>query len=214
MDFFFFLDQLKNQSEDGSLEPNKPFEQLRQEPFKLPESFEWVEVDVENDAELSELYELLANNYVEDEDAIFRFAYPKHLLKWALRPPGWKKGWHIGVRVKSSRKLVSFISGIPATILVKSKTLSIVEINFLCVLRKLRSKRLAPVLIKEITRRCHLEGIFQAMYTAGKYLPGAITSAAYWHRSINPEKLLDVGFSYLPKGLSLEKYIHRLRIPE
>lgn len=46
-----------------------------------------------------------------------------------------------------------------------------VEINFLCVHKKLRSKRVAPVLIREITRRVHLEGIFQAVYTAGVVLP-------------------------------------------
>ena len=46
-----------------------------------------------------------------------------------------------------------------------------VEINFLCVHKKLRSKRVAPVLIREITRRVHMEGIFQAVYTAGVVLP-------------------------------------------
>lgn len=45
------------------------------------------------------------------------------------------------------------------------------EINFLCVHKKLRSKRLAPVLIKEITRRSHIEGVFQAVYTAGVVIP-------------------------------------------
>ena len=49
-----------------------------------------------------------------------------------------------------------------------------VEINFLCVHKKLRSKRVAPVLIKEITRRVNLEGIFQAVYTAGVVLPKPI----------------------------------------
>ena len=34
-----------------------------------------------------------------------------------------------------------------------------VEINYLCVHKKLRNKRLAPVLIKEITRRVNLQGI-------------------------------------------------------
>jgi hypothetical protein len=33
-----------------------------------------------------------------------------------------------------------------------------VEINFLCVHKKLRDKRLAPLLIKEITRRVNLTG--------------------------------------------------------
>ncbi|RVX05499.1 Glycylpeptide N-tetradecanoyltransferase 1 [Vitis vinifera] len=37
----------------------------------------------------------------------------------------------------------------------------------LCAHQKLRSKRLAPVMIKEITRRVHLENIWHAAYTAG-----------------------------------------------
>ena len=32
----------------------------------------------------------------------------------ALTPPGWLKRWHIGVRVKKNKKLVGFISAIPA----------------------------------------------------------------------------------------------------
>lgn len=49
-----------------------------------------------------------------------------------------------------------------------------VEINFLCVHKKLRSKRVAPVLIREITRRVNQRGIFQAVYTAGVVLPKPI----------------------------------------
>ena len=36
-----------------------------------------------------------------------------------------------------------------------------VEVNFLCVHKKLRSKRLAPVLIREVTRRANQRGVFQ-----------------------------------------------------
>lgn len=50
------------------------------------------------------------------------------------------------------------------------------EINFLCVHKKLRSKRLAPVLIKEITRRSHLEGVFQAAYTGGVVIPRPVAT--------------------------------------
>ena len=39
-----------------------------------------------------------------------------------------------------------------------------VEINFLCVHKRLRSKRLAPVLIREITRRVNCKGLFQARF--------------------------------------------------
>ena len=42
--------------------------------------------------------------------------------------------------------------------------------------KKLRSKRLAPVLIREITRRVHQQNIFQATYTAGLHLPRPVSS--------------------------------------
>lgn len=43
---------------------------------------------------------------------------------------------------------MGFISAIPARVRVNANVLDMVEINFLCVHKKLRSKRLAPVLIK------------------------------------------------------------------
>lgn len=77
------------------------------------------------------------------------------------------------------------------------------EINFLCGHKKLREKRLAPVLIKEITRRVNCIDIWQAIYTAGKTLPTPFGTAQYWHRNLNPKKLIEVGFSYLPAGKTI-----------
>jgi glycylpeptide N-tetradecanoyltransferase len=53
---------------------------------------------------------------------------------------------------------------------VQAQTVKMVEINFLCVHKKLRSKRLAPVLIKEITRRVNVNGIFQVCRLDSKYI--------------------------------------------
>ena len=64
-----------------------------------------------------------------------------------------------------------------------------VEINFLCVHKKLRTKRLAPVLIREITRRVNLFDIWQASYTAGVIIPTPLATCRYFHRSLNPKKL-------------------------
>lgn len=52
----------------------------------------------------------------------------------ALRPPGWRLQWHCGVRVSSNRKLVGFISAIPANIRIYDR----------CVI---------------ITRRCPVRGV-------------------------------------------------------
>ena len=87
------------------------------------------------------------------------------------------------------------------------------SINFLCVIRKLRSKRLAPVLIKEITRRFQLNGIFQAVYTAGIYLPTPIARPRYYHRPLNPKKLVEVGFSYCPQNQTMSSFIASYRLP-
>jgi glycylpeptide N-tetradecanoyltransferase len=83
------------------------------------------------------------------------------------------KKWHCGVR-SGKGKLVAFISAIPTVIRVYDQTVKMVEINFLCVHKQLRSKRVAPVLIREITRRVNQEGIFQAAFTAGVVLPKPI----------------------------------------
>lgn len=131
----------------------------------------------------------------------------------ALKSPGWRKDWHIGVRATKSRKLVAFISGVPIALRVRSKTLKSTEINFLCVHKKLRSKRLAPVLIQEITRRCYALEIFQAIYTGGIVLPKPVSSCRYFHRSLDWLKLYEVGFSPLPSNSTKARQITRFHLP-
>ncbi len=88
------------------------------------------------------------------------------------------------------------------------------EINFLCVHKKLRSKRLAPVLIKEVTRRVNLRGIFQAVYTAGVMLPKPVSACRYFHRSLNPRKLLDIKFTHLGPLMTVPRTEKLYRLPE
>lgn len=95
-----------------------------------------------------------------------------------------------------------------------SSILDTSEINFLCVHKKLRSKRLAPVLIKEVTRRCNLRGIFQAIYTAGVLLPTPVSTARYYHRLIQVQKLIDVGFTNVPRGSTMARMLRLNSIPD
>jgi glycylpeptide N-tetradecanoyltransferase len=183
-------------------------------PSPLVAGFEWSEIDLQDEAELKEVQELLCNHYVEDDEAMFRFNYLNETLNWALKAPGWRKSWHIGVRATKSRKLVAFISGVPVRLNVRDRLVNTAEINFLCVHKKLRSKRLAPVLIMEITRRCNLEGIYQAIYTAGVVLPKPVASCRYFHRVLDWEKLYSVGFSHLPHGSTKMRQVSKYRLPE
>ena len=182
-------------------------------PAPLPEAYEWCELDLTNEDEIAEVYNLLSNHYVEDDDAQFRFSYSESFFNWALKAPHWKRSWHIGVRAAKSRKLVATIFGIPTSVRIRSHVLSVVEINFLCVHKQLRSKRLAPTLIKEVTRRCHLEGVYQAIYTAGVILPTPVGSCRYFHRSLDWLKLYECGFSGLPPGTTKARMISRNQVP-
>ena len=93
------------------------------------------------------------------------------------------------------------------------QTLNCTEINFLCVHKKLRSKRLAPVLIKEITRRSYAVEVWQAIYTAGIVLPKPISTCRYYHRSLDWLKLYEVGFSPMPPHSNKAKQITKYNIP-
>lgn len=123
-------------SDIGPVEGDK--DEIRQEPFSLPSNFMWDEICFEDDAQVSEdfvlfkdttcvccslqraeLYKLLYENYVEDDDNMFRFDYSESFLQWALQPPGWRPSWFAGVRVVTSKKLVGFISAVPALIRIK-----------------------------------------------------------------------------------------------
>jgi glycylpeptide N-tetradecanoyltransferase len=199
---------------EGPIVPDKPVSEIRQEPYAMPGGFEWSNVDVNNDDQRLELYQLLANNYVEDHDALFRFDYSHEFLLWALTPPGFRAEFLFGVRSTSSHKLVAFVSGVPARVNVYEREIKVVEVNFLCIHKKLRSKRLAPVLIKEITRRVNLTGVFQAVYTAGAVLPVPVASARYYHRSLNPKKLINVGFSRLGNRMTMARMQKLYKLPD
>jgi len=201
------------QGEGKAIDVDKdPVKDIKQTPYALPDGFEWYAVDIDNQEELDAVYTLLRDHYVEDDDNMFRFDYSRDFLKWALKPPGFLREWHVAV--KHGKAYVGFISAIPADIIVHGRTHKMVEINFLCVHAKLRKNRLAPVLIREITRRVNVQGRFQAVYTAGITIPTPISSCQYWHRNLNPKKLIDVQFSYLKKGMTLHRTIKLYELPE
>ncbi|CDF35171.1 unnamed protein product [Chondrus crispus] len=200
-------DQLDLLGDHGQAIETKTVDQVSKKPYNLIDSFEWSDIDVTDDKQLEETYRLLNENYVEDGDAMFRFDYSREFLRWALLPPGWHPTWHVGVRVKSNKKLVAFITAVPATLRVHMDSVEVVEINFLCVHKKLRARRLAPVLIREITRRVNLQNVWQAVYTAGAVLPRPVTSSRYYHRSLNPKKLIEIGFSRLQPRMTMNRTI-------
>jgi glycylpeptide N-tetradecanoyltransferase len=57
-------------------------EDVPKEPGPLLDGFEWVTMDLTNDEELKEVFDLLYGHYVEDNESMFRFNYSKPFLRW------------------------------------------------------------------------------------------------------------------------------------
>jgi glycylpeptide N-tetradecanoyltransferase len=206
------IDEHPTQHEAIDVEKN--VEDIRKTPLNMPAGFVWCDLDLTKENELKELYDLLYQNYVEDDDNMFRFDYSMDFLRWVLMSPGFHKEWHVGVRNEKTGKLMAFIGGFPTTIRAYTNVIPMAEINYLCVHKKLRAKRLAPVLIKEITRRVNLHNIWQAVYTAGAVLPMPVSSCRYYHRNLNPKKTVEVGFSHLPPNMTMTRLIKINRVPD
>jgi len=66
----------------------KALADVRDTEFPLPQGYNWANLNLNDDAEAEELYNLLTQNYVEDDDAMFRFDYSVPFLRWSLLPPG------------------------------------------------------------------------------------------------------------------------------
>merc|ERR1719495_2824427 len=69
-----------------AIEPDKCVDDIKQDPYNLPDGFQWDTLDLTNEGVLQNLYNLLNENYVEDDDNMFRFDYSKDFLLWALMP--------------------------------------------------------------------------------------------------------------------------------
>ncbi|KAG7227899.1 hypothetical protein INR49_013693 [Caranx melampygus] len=187
---------------------------VRKEPYSLPQGFSWDTLDLSSCSVLNELCTLLNENYLEDDDNTFRFDFSQEYLQWALQPPNWLPQWHCAVRVNTNKKLVGFIAAVSADVRVYETQKRMVQVKFLCVHKKLRLKRMTPVLIRELTRRVNQQGLRQAVYTTDKVLPTPLSSCRYWHRPLNPRKLMEVNYPGLRQHMSLQRALRFNRLPE
>jgi glycylpeptide N-tetradecanoyltransferase len=76
-----FDDKKEARVQEGPIKMINP-EEVSKEPDPLIEGFEWVTLDLTDEKELQELYDLLTFHYVEDDAAMFRFNYSASFLNW------------------------------------------------------------------------------------------------------------------------------------
>ena len=175
----------------------------KQEMSPLLPQFEWSPLNVNDSVQMRELFDLLYNYYIEDVSNRFRLHYSIASLRWLLCPPGYVSDWHVGIRVKTSKKLVAFISAIPLIVTIHDTIMESTEVNFLCIHPKLRSHHLAPLLIQEVTRRIGLKNRWTSIYTTGTQITKPLVTTTFYHRSLNIKKLVDTGFTTIKPGVTM-----------
>lgn len=178
---------------------------------QLPDGFEWCNMDLNNEQDINEVADFLNKHYIEYKSGNFRLHYSANLLQWMYKDRN-----HVAISVKyivdNKKIIVGFICGKVVKMQVNRKQLDMIEINLLCIHPKLRQKRLAPRLIKEITRQFNIKGYFYGIYTAATYLPAPVTTIKYYHRPINIEKMVDTGFSRTTNNLTVEQIKNSIKV--
>ena len=217
------LDNIKPAHRKSEIKDSYPFWETQpvlqfNKESDLPDAdLEWKDVDMTQQNEIDKLYEFLKTNYVEDEDHMFRFDYSKDFLKWHLTSPNYCPEWLISIvqldTKKNKKKMVGFIAGIPVKVCIHGYDIELAEIDFLCVKKEFRNKRLAPLLIKEVSRRIHMRNKWWAVYTSGTMLPKPFAETTYYHRNLNVKKLVDVHFTYLPHNMNLARAKNLYKLP-
>jgi glycylpeptide N-tetradecanoyltransferase len=202
------------ESEFGSIEDSSTKE-IKTESCNLPSGFEFYTLNLDDENELIGLQTFLNNNYLEMDDENMKFAYSIESIKWITQCPNYFPELAICVRTCSSKQIIATIFGTPVMVKVYNKIIPQVEINLLCVNKKFRNKNLAPVMIKEVTRRTNLRGLFQAVYTTGLVLPNKLCTARYYHRLINVKRMSSIGFYNLPTdNMSMYEKLYRIPVPK
>ncbi|AYV84947.1 MAG: hypothetical protein Satyrvirus1_33 [Satyrvirus sp.] len=132
-------------------------------PKDLPDGFKIKTLTL---AYLDEIYKLISNHYIEDDQHLVRLIYSKKFLYWYLKdiPPG----FIIGLLYKNI--LVGMITALFINMAVHEKNLKLPYINFFCIQSKIRNLGLGKFLIDELKYRLDKIEITCALFTGTKLL--------------------------------------------
>jgi glycylpeptide N-tetradecanoyltransferase len=152
-------------------------------PYKLPKYYEWY-----NTPSIEELYTFINEHY--NKDILYSLRYSFEYLNW------YKKD--LIICVKTNENIVGCIIGTIENIIIQNKEKKCVFINFLCVHKKLRKKRLSTILIKEITRQISKLNIYIAMYYSSSKLHLPLVQSNIFYYFVNVPKVIKTDFYEIP----------------
>ncbi|XWV25728.1 N-myristoyltransferase [Tupanvirus soda lake] len=154
---------------------------------ELPNGFAFKTLGTNN---LEDIYGLLNNHYIEDDQHIVRLAYSKDFLYWYLKYI--PHGFVVGLIYKN--KLVGVVTACFVDMIIYGKEIKVPYINLLCIQTKIRKLGLTPLLIEELkSRLCNIKMTY-ALFTGTNKLTKEFSVSKDYVIPINYPKLREVGF--------------------
>lgn len=153
----------------------------------LPEGFAFKTLGVTN---LEDIYGLINNHYIEDEQHIVRSSYSKDFLYWYLKYI--PTGFIVGLTYKN--KLIGMITVTFIDMIIYGKEIKVPYINLLCIQNKIRNLGIASLLIEEIKKRLSKINLTHALFVGMKKITKSFCTTKDYVIPINYEKLKEVGF--------------------
>ena len=160
--------------EVGEVGPIEPLpEHVRQEPYSLPQGFQWVTVNTDNVDEvamcLHKCTETLRINYDHNHDT--------RIINYCLTYPNTRNEWQFGIKATDG-KLVGIILAIPKHLCIGKESKVFIE-AIIRYHKKYTNKRLRYMLIRELMRRANLSKINQLIL--GTIVSKPVTIIKQWN---------------------------------
>lgn len=190
---------------EGRISDNKENNQA----VTIPNGYYWKDMDIWNREDCTKIYNFLDLFYTQDLNNKFKLHYKKEFLQWVLG----SSNSNISLALIFNNEIVGFISGVVGKYQVKSEKLDMIDINFLCIHPQLRGRNIAPLLIQEIRNRFKSNGFNYAFFTTDRYIPQPFSTVKYYHRALNPKKLIDIGFIKPDDNTNDEEIINTYKLP-
>lgn len=126
---------------------------------KLPLDFNFKTLGTNH---LDEIFNLLNNHYIEDDQHIVRLIYSRDFIYWYIK--NITSGLILGLLYK--KNLVGIITSMLTEIMVNDEKIKIAYIDFLCVQTNIRGIGLGTCLYEEINLRLRNMGIMRIYFTS------------------------------------------------
>lgn len=159
----------------------------------IPVSLEWKTFDINNNTDLELIVDFLNKNYYMNKTNRFSAKYSPEYIKWSLGD----NPLLVGIIRKTTQQLCGFISASFRNMVVFDKVKKVANVKYLCSDPVFRKKKIAFVLIDELTRRVVKMGLDMGCFITARCVPSPITTLRYYHRPLNYEKLHKHKFVHL-----------------